>query len=62
MDETSIITEKGGRKMKVIEILVKAFRSLTPTQLKRLKRHEEKKTPICCGETSYIYTDGKGGG
>ena len=47
--------------MNVRATLVKCFRRLTPTQLKRLKWHEKEKTPICCGAdaTSY-YADGAG--
>lgn len=45
-----------------IENLVKAFRALTPKQLKRLKMHGENKTPICCGKNFALIYDGKGGG
>ena len=47
--------------MNVRATLVKCFRRLTPTQLKRLKWHEKEKTPICCGELSVRYfKDGAG--
>mgnify|MGYP001573960203 CR=1 FL=1 len=43
-------------------ILVQAFRALSPEQRARLRWHAEQKTPICCGELAYIYTNGHGGG
>lgn len=43
-------------------ILTKAFLSLTDQQLKNLLWHAEHKTPVCCGNNYWLFTDGKGGG
>ena len=45
-----------------LTILVKAFRALPRADLKRLRWHLERKTPICCGSRYHLYTDGEGGG
>jgi hypothetical protein len=48
--------------MKPVSTLAKAFSRLTDTQLQNLVWHADHKTPICCGDDTYLYTDGKGGG
>ena len=47
--------------MQVVKILTAAFEGLTETQKQRLKHHLDAKTPICCGGTSDLFADGKGG-
>ena len=43
------------------EILVKAFKALDITDLRRLKKHLENKTPIFCGDgSSMFYYNRKG--
>lgn len=44
------------------QVMVKSIRGLTPDQIANLKWHAEQGTPICCGDESELYTDGKGGG
>jgi hypothetical protein len=41
--------------------LIKAFDGLTDTQLRRLAIHAKRRTPVCCGDRSSLFTDGEGG-
>ena len=48
--------------MKPNPALTKAFLALSDKKLGNLAWHVKNKTPICCGETASLYTDGGGGG
>jgi hypothetical protein len=44
------------------ETLVQAFRALPKRDRRRLMWHVEHGTDICCGQNTYMYSDGRGGG
>ena len=45
------------------QVLVQAFRALTPKQKSNLLWHAEQGTHICCGGSEWSwFADGKGGG
>ena len=45
-----------------VEKMTKFLRLHTKAQRERLKYHAKVGTPICCGDSAYDFTDGKGGG
>jgi hypothetical protein len=44
------------------EIIVAAVKRLNKKEKANIRWHVKKKTPICCGQTSMFFTDGKGAG
>ena len=48
--------------MDPIEVLTLSFLALEDEQIRNLEYHVDGGTPICCGDESALYTDGKGGG
>jgi len=44
------------------ETLEYCFSCLSDQKSENLLWHVEAGTPICCGDDSYLYTDGAGGG